>query len=263
VAVNIRQAVRVLELLAPEAAGLRVSHIAEELAVNKAIAHRIVTALTEAGYVQQDPVSGRYAATFRLGALGLRQLESAGIDEWAQQPLDHLARETRELVRLAVATGSRLQWVAKAQGSDSRLVVDAAMGADVALHATANGKAWLSTLDEDEVDRILGAEPLPRHTPNTKTDPALLREEIGRARMDGFATTFEEMDLGINAIAAPVLGAGRAAPATGTVSVAGPSTRLHESELLAFVTELLKTAEQLAASWPAYGYLAKARAAAS
>ncbi len=40
--------------------------------------------------------------------------------------------------------------MAKAQGSASALTLDGVSGAQVVLHATASGKAWLSTLPEDE-----------------------------------------------------------------------------------------------------------------
>jgi DNA-binding IclR family transcriptional regulator len=253
---TVRQTLQILEMLAPEPAGVRVSRIAEALQVNKAIAFRLLTALREAGYVQQDPVTETYRATYRLGALGLRQVEGAGIHGWAQEPIDRLARRTQELVRLAVVTDRHLHWVAKAQGSNSQLVVDPVMGAEVVLHATATGKAWLSTLGEEELRAVLSGEQLARPTPRTTTDLSRLEEELAAARANGYAMTFEEMDVGIVAVAVPVFGAGRSVPATGTVSVAGPSARLERADLLGFVPDLLSTAEELASSWPAYTYLA-------
>ncbi len=137
---------RTLELLAGEPRGLRVTDLANALEVNRAIPHRILADLTELGYVIQDPRTERYRVTFKLGSLGLRQLETAGIIRWAQDELDRLAAKTRELVRLAVVSENTLRWVAKAQGSASALTLDGVSGAQVVLHATASGKAWLSTL---------------------------------------------------------------------------------------------------------------------
>src|SRR5262249_41153993 len=161
------------------------------------------TALVAAGYVYQDPATETYVASFRLGALGLRQVENAGIDQWAQGPLDRLASRTTELVRLAVASGHRLQWIAKSQGSNSRLILDPVTGSDVVAHATASGKAWLSTLPPNELAAVLGPGRLSQQTPRTTTSVAALGKILEEVRRRGYATTLEEMDPGINAIAAP------------------------------------------------------------
>ena len=240
-------------MLAGTPQGQRVSHVAEELGVNKAIAHRILQTLVASGYVRQDDNTDVYVATFRLGALGLRQVETAGLERWAQGTLDALARKTEELVRLAIASGPYLQWVAKSQGSNSRLVLDPASGADAVLHATASGKAWLATLDEHDAESLIAEATA--QTPRTETDVTRLREILREARRNGYAITLEEMDPGVNAIAAPILGDGPGLPATGTVSIAGPAYRLDKSSLLNFVPDLLKAASELTVSWPAYRHL--------
>jgi IclR family acetate operon transcriptional repressor len=107
------------------------------------VAH-VVDALVSTGHVQFDDVTREYAATVRLGVLGLRQVESIGVDVWAQPTLDRLAGKTHELVRLAMVSGGRLHFIAKAQGSNSQLTLDNASGTDTAPHATAFGKAWLA-----------------------------------------------------------------------------------------------------------------------
>ncbi len=46
---------RMLELLAGEPRGLRITDLANELDLNRAIPHRILADLIELGYVAQDP----------------------------------------------------------------------------------------------------------------------------------------------------------------------------------------------------------------
>jgi DNA-binding IclR family transcriptional regulator len=251
---SVRQALRILELLAPHPEGVRVSDLAESLATNRAIPHKLLGVLTELGYVTQNPMTERYHATFRLGALGLQQVENAGVSTWAEGPLDALARETEELVRMAVESNGTLQWVAKAQGSNSSLIIDPASGASAVLHATATGKAWLSTLADDALQRYLAATDLDPQTPRTITDRELLLAELSEAANRGYALVEEEMDLGISAIAAPIFvqvpGEGRSA--VGTVSIAGPAARLTAERLRAFAPALLTTADTLSTYWPVY-----------
>jgi DNA-binding IclR family transcriptional regulator len=63
------------------------------------------------------------------------------------------------------------------------------------------------------------------------------------------------MDLGINAVAAPIYGAGRGAEATGTISIAGPSVRMTQTRMDELSPLLLNAAANIAGSWPSYAYL--------
>lgn len=252
---DVANAMHTLELLASRPEGRRVSEIAERLGVNKAIAHRLLAALMQAGYVFQDARTSSYVATHSLGALGLRQLSSSGVGTWAQRSLDSLAADCEELVRLAVATNDTLQWIAKAQGSNSSLRLDPVMGQDVVPHATASGKAWLSTLSAERIETVLDQEDRLSVTSRSSLDRPALSIELDEVRHRGYATTFEEMDLGINAVAAPIFGAGAGREATGTISIAGPSVRMTRAQMADLSPLLLAAAADIAKSWPSYAYL--------
>lgn len=254
---SIGRTMRTLELLAGEPRGLRVTDLANALGVNRAIPHRILADLAELGYVVQDPRTERYRVTFQLGSLGLRQLETAGAIRWAQDELDRLAAKTRELVRLAIVSGTGLRWVAKAQGSASALTLDGVSGAEVVLHATASGKAWLSTLPRPEVEEILIQRGLTPQTERTETDLTQVLDDIERARTRGYALVEEEMEVGVCAIAAPVAPPesedGRA---VATVSIAGPAARLDHDRLVGYAPALTAVAQQLGNQWHTYEYMA-------
>lgn len=252
---DVANAMHVLEMLAPHPEGRRVSEIAERLHINKAIAHRLLAALVDAGYVSQDPRTSSYFATHSLGALGLRQLSSSGVGTWAQRTLDSLAAECEELVRLAVVTNDSLQWIAKAQGANSSLRLDPVMGQDAVPHATASGKSWLATLSSERVAAVLEHESCLSATPRSPLDRSALLVELDEVRRHGYATTFEEMDPGINAVAAPIYGAGHDAEATGTISIAGPSVRLTRERMTKMSPLLLDAAANISSSWPSYAYL--------
>ncbi|ALG30346.1 hypothetical protein AOZ07_16065 [Glutamicibacter halophytocola] len=252
---DVSNAIKVLEMLAPEPEGLRVTQVADGLGINKAIAHRLLGALVNAGYVAQDSRTSSYVATHRLGALGLRQLSSSGVGTWAQRTLDQLAAESEELVRLAVSSSGSLQWIAKAQGSNSSLRIDPVMGQEAIPYATASGKAWLASLNKERINRILQEHGLVPQTERTVTDVADIFDELQEVQERGYAMTFEEMDPGINAVAAPVFGAGTDEEATGTLSIAGPSIRMTRTRMDELAPALLEAANEIAASWPSYAYL--------
>lgn len=252
---DVANTMRVLELLSSRSEGRRVSEIAERLEINKAIAHRLLTALVGAGYVVQDARTSSYLATHSLGALGLRQLSSSGVGTWAQHTLDGLAADSEELVRLAVATNDSLQWIAKAQGSNSSLRLDPVMGQDVVPHATASGKAWLATLSSERVNAVLDGEGRLSVAARSALHRDELLVELDAVRHRGYATTFEEMDLGIHAVAAPIYGSGPDREATGTISIAGPSVRMTRARMAELSPALIAAADAISKSWPSYAYL--------
>ncbi|MHB8890718.1 MAG: IclR family transcriptional regulator [Candidatus Limnocylindrales bacterium] len=253
---NIERALQILDLLSRSPDGARITDLARELDLNRAIPHRLLAELIELGYAAQNPATERYRATFKLGSMGLRQLETAGVFRWAQHELNELASASRELVRLAVVSDSSLSWVAKAQGSESALILDSAAGSDVVLHATASGKAWLSTLPDSEARDILLARGLTPKTARTETQLAPILAELAEARRSGYAHTLEEMEPGVNAIAAAIVPVGSLdGRAVATVSIAGPAARLTADVLHSFAPVLQATAHRLGDQWHVYEFL--------
>jgi IclR family transcriptional regulator, acetate operon repressor len=93
------------------------------------------------------------------------------------------------------------------------------------MHAMANGKAILSTLSNDEIERVMAGR-MPALTTHTlKSMPALIAE-VEEVRRIGYAYDREEHAPGVCAIAVPI--AVRGLP-THAVSVAMPSNRFEES----------------------------------
>ncbi len=231
---SVERAIGVLELLAGEAGELGVTQVGRALGVHKATAFRLLATLEEHGLVEQNPETERY----RLGP-GLLRLAGAaasGMDlvRQARPVLERLADETRETVNLAVLAGDRVVNIDQVTAPGVIVAVNW-VGTPTPLHSTANGKVFLAALPSSELDRLLAA-PLERSTPRTVVDPDALRAELEAVRRDGFARTEEELEVGLNAIAAPVRGA--AGDVVATVSVAGPAYRMtaRRSRMLGRIT---------------------------
>ena len=70
-------------------------------------------------------------------------------------------------------------------------------------HCTASGKLFLAYLPATELDAIL-SQPLTAYTDNTITCPEDLRKQLEKIREQGYAVDYEEFELGICAVAAPI-----------------------------------------------------------
>lgn len=253
---NLNRAMLILEAMADEPDGVRVTDLAEAMGVNRAIPYRIVDELCELGYVVQDRATERYRATLKLGSLGLRQLERTNIMNWAQEELGRLADETEELARVSIASGATLRFVAQAQGARGSLVVNSPLRAELALHATASGKAYLSTLPLAEVRKIVDQRGMPSLTDGTLTNIMDLEQELEKARSDGYAVVEQEAERGVSAVAAPIVPPDSAdGRAVGAVSLAGPSVRLPATRLQTLGPRLNGTANRLAQDWHVFEYL--------
>lgn len=249
----VMRTLELVELLADTQDGMSLADIARKLIVNKAIALRLLETLGRAGYVWRDDVAQRYHLTYRISNLGLRQMQQSGLLGQSTSLLENLAEKTGELVRLAVVEqGERITWVYAVVGSRRSLRIDPNFNFEVSLHSHATGKAWLMTLPFDRVVELVKRDGMNSLTPHTKVDIEVLRKELEQARRRGFAYTFEENEIGIIAVAAPIVAPrlNRPPECVGVVSVAAPTNRMTRADIEACGPNTAEVASQLAMMWP-------------
>jgi DNA-binding IclR family transcriptional regulator len=250
----LERCVEVVEMLSTAAVPMRLSDVAQTLDLPKGATHRLLRELCDLGWAEQDGAEGPYRLALRFGLLGNRVLQASGLSDLTQPVLDRLAAHTRELVRLTVATGEGLVWLGSAQGAPPGLVYQPAMDGPLVLHATANGKAFLATLDDDAALRLARRSGFGTVAPTPQTlrqDRALLAD-LARVRRRGYGLAEQEAELGVTAVAVAIVGAQGAALGAplGSVSVAGPSLRLPPARIPELAAALRDTAAVLASIWP-------------
>jgi hypothetical protein len=244
---QIERALAVLEMLSGHADGLALFEIADRLRIPRSATHRVLTALAAQGYVRQDRSHGTYRMTAKIASLGFTFLTASGVTDLAQPVLDRLARESGELVRLAIVDGRALTWVAKAQGSPHGLRYDPEMGQVARLCCSATGLAWLLCLPDVEALALVAEQGWGQpdeHGPNApRTETAFLKL-LHQARARGYSLVVESFAPGMSAMAAPVVQAG-GREIIGSVSIAGPTVRLTEARMQLLASTLLDAAREL------------------
>lgn len=248
----IERVLDILSLLADQPQGLPISDISRRLELPKSGVHRLLSVLVRRGLAVQDEYSQRYRMTVRLAAIGFRFLAASGITEICQPSLDRLAARTGELARLALVEDDALIWIAKAQGALTGLRYDPDMGQAVVLHATSTGKAWLATMDEEKAVTMVKARgfvvPARFGRPIVR-DEASLRAELALTRQRGYGTSIEESEPGTCAIGVAIIDP-QTGIAIGTVSVAGPVSRLTRDRIKEIAPDVQATATEIADLWP-------------
>src|SRR5438045_7656896 len=195
---------RALEILRLIGSGpeMRVTDLARRLEVHKSTVFRLLSTLQEHGLVDQNPTTERYRLGYGLVRLAGAVVAELDLARVSRSVLEQLAFRTGETVNLAILQGDQV--VNIDQIAAPNLVVNVNwVGKQTPLHATSNGKVLLAYLPEDERQRLL-AGTLPWLTPRTITDPRTLAKQLRRVVEYGYAFTLEELELGLNRVAAPV-----------------------------------------------------------
>ena len=243
-----------IEALANASTGLSLGALARELDLPKSAVHRLLQALAKRGYVRQDATSQDYELSLKLATLAFRFLDARRLPDVAQEAIDRLASTVGEYCRLALVEGEDLVWVARAQGATQGLRYDPPMGRVVVLHATATGKAWLSTLPEQEALRIVcarGFQTPPGFGARVVRNVDEFRRHLDETRKRGYAVAIEEGEPGTVAIAAAFRKSDAPdAAVAGTVSIAGPQVRLTAERISEIAPSLIVTTRELARHWP-------------
>jgi DNA-binding IclR family transcriptional regulator len=187
--------------------------------------HRLLGALARLGYVSRDEQTRR----FRLGGAAMRLGERAravsDLRAVALRPLRRLSEATDETAVLTVLSDDRYRSVCLERVETRQpLRLSVQPGSQLPLHAGASQKALLAFMPEREVGRLL-ARPLERFCTATITDPGRLRRDLEVIRERGWASSYEETNLGAWGIAVPVISEDDVVCAVG---IAGPSARLSD-----------------------------------
>jgi len=223
----------VLESDAPRGLG----ELAADAGLPKSTASRLLGALERNGLVEQEGLRGAFRAGPVMARFAGRGLSVRRLVELAERPMAALADATGETINVAVAGPVGVEHLAQIE-SRHYLGTSHWVGRRVPYHCSANGKVLLAFLAPGAVEG-----PLEALTSRTIVEPALLAAELRAVRRDGFATAVDELELGLSAVAAPVLD--ESGHAVAALSVSGPTLRLSPRRVAELRPIVIKQARAL------------------
>lgn len=213
-AIEIVRAVQELE-------GARVTELADHLDLPASTVHSHLATLEANEYLVKEGDVYHIGLKF-LHHGGYASRRKTGYD-MAIEKVHEIAAETRERAQFTVEEHGRLIYIHTATG-DHAVHVDARIGKQSLLHASAAGKSILANLPAPRIEEILAAAPLTAVTENTITERARLDDELATIREQGFSFNKEESIEGLRAVGVPINGPdGRV---IGAFSVSGPTHRM-------------------------------------
>jgi DNA-binding IclR family transcriptional regulator len=198
---------------------LTFAELQEACGLPKSTASRMLSALERTELLERNP-AGSYVAGPLFWLYATRHDPWEELVRLARPTLERVGAETGETVNLSVARGDRVLQVAQV---DSTYLLGTRdwTTVEVPTHCSALGKVMLAhgALDvpDGELERL---------TPHSVTDRKLLRSELSQVIRRGWASTVDELEIGLTGVGAPVRGAtGEVVAALG---ISGPTQRLAD-----------------------------------
>ncbi len=213
--------VRVLESEEPVALG----DLASAAGLPKSTASRLVSALERRGLIEQDGERGRLRPGPAILRVAERSMLERNIVELARPALDALSQATGETINLSVPGPDGVEHIAQV---DSRhfLGVGQWLGRAVDYEHSANGKVFAAF----------------GRAPADAAAAAAADGELQAVRRTDVATSIDELEIGLTAMAAAVRGA--RGEVIAALSISGPTLRMTPArieELIPILTSEART----------------------
>ncbi len=223
---------------------MTVADAARASGTTRAAARRCLLTLVDLDYLEH---SGReFRPLAKLRRLGGNASGRDRLVHVAQPLLERARDELAESVSLAVLDDDQSLFIARAE-AEHIVSTGVRVGAYLPLYCSATGRVLLGGHADADILERLRRRPLPARTPHTLTKPPQVLAAIRTAEQNGYALSDEELELGIRALAVPVVGADDAIIAA--VSVSASSARVKVGDLRKrMLPLLLHCAEQISRS---------------
>ena len=219
---------RVLEAFGEATPRLSIADVSRLTGLDRATARRCLLTLVQLGYADYD---GKFfALTPRVLRLGHAYLSTTSLPQIVQPHLDRLSEDVAQSASVSVLDGTDVVYVARA--SYRRVMsINLMPGSRLPAYCASMGRVLLAALPLEEARQRIDQTDRRAFTPNTKTSPAELMEELGKVRAQGFAVIDQELELGLCSIAVPLHDERDRIVAA--LNIGAPAAQIPASELVA------------------------------
>jgi IclR family transcriptional regulator, KDG regulon repressor len=184
---------------------LTVRDVAARLGLPRSSVHELVHTLATLGAIAPaDGGGGRFTLGLLLHELGSAYLSEVDVAREGQRAAESVAAACGETVHLAILDGIEVVYLAKVDSIHAVRMVSA-VGRRLPAQCTGVGKAMLSALSDEEVERRFGGDDrLEAMTPNSITTLRDLVEALAEVRRVGYSIDNCESNRDVRCVAAPV-----------------------------------------------------------
>ncbi|WP_259214840.1 IclR family transcriptional regulator [Bradyrhizobium centrosematis] len=225
---SVDRALSILETLAEDDEGYRLSDLAIRTGLSASTVHRLLATLESRRFVQFDRAESKWHVGSRAFTVGASFARRRNFSTQAIPYLRKLRDLTRETANLAVVDD---EFIIVLTRMESREIMRSLtqVGGRVAMVTSGVGKAVLATYSDEDVGAVIRHHGMPRLTEKSIVRPSDLFKELEKIRKQGFALDDEEACMGLRCIAAVVYN--DCAEPLAAISVSGMTSRLTDDRL--------------------------------
>jgi len=224
---------------------LSLMEISKATQLDPSTAFRMLVTLQAQGFVEQEPLTGKYRPGVTCLELGSRFLLNNDIRHKAVGVMEGLRDKFGETIHLTVLDGTEVVYLEKLAGLHPIGIMSSRVGNRSPAHCTGVGKVLLAYLSDEELRARYPNERLARFTDETIVHMSTLRAELARVREQGFAIDQQEHEADVMCVAVPIFDHKGIAAA---VSLAGPVERIEQHMTHGALTDaLMRAGAQLSA----------------
>jgi DNA-binding IclR family transcriptional regulator len=235
---------QVLEVLC-EGGDARVSHLSKDLGIKYATMHRILSTLSEAGYVEKNQATSEYRATLKIYRLGLKVRKMQPLVGLAKPYMERLAARWDQTVNLADFVDNHAVVIERCESGEP-FITDHTMGRQLPAYCTAFGKVFLAGMSPDELHTYAASVEFRPYTNRTITSVEELIPKLEQIRQQGFAVDERELDDGVRCVAAPIKN--EQGNVIGAISISGRTGTMSAEKLEECRVSLVEAAGELSES---------------
>ena len=237
---SVEKAMEIIDVILDHGSSMTLTEISEKTGYPKSTCHTIIATLVKYEMIQQE-ADGKYNLGFHLFECGCAISRAWDIERIAEPYLEKLSRNTDASASISVISNSSIIFLKQHSGGDGIQLMQT--GTQSPLHATSQGKLFLSTLKERDAQRMIEETGMQAFTPHTITDPEQLMEELRKIRDLGYAVEDGEYKIGLRSVSAPVYD--QHGEIKYALTIMGLFRRTNSSEFSNAISELLSESRQL------------------
>ena len=226
---TISRAMAILQAFDETQLELGVTELSQLTGLDKSTVYRLLNALQQGGLIAQNVVTAKYHLGFGLLPLAGLALQNLDLPRIVRPYLEELAEISKETVSLSLLNDDGRVVNIEGINSSRRVRNVGWIGREMPAHAVSGGKVMMAFLPGERLDRLLAGD-LKAQTENTITTREGLLRELEEIRKVGYAIAREELEIGLNAVAAPIWD--HEGTVAAALSVSGPSFRLSGERLV-------------------------------